>query len=78
MSFQRDSAEAVTPSDATTFAEASIIYVGVTGDVTVEPVGSGTNITFTGVPAGSILPVRVSMVYSTGTTATNITRMYKG
>jgi hypothetical protein len=32
----------------------------------------GTTLTFTGVQAGSVLPVKVTKVLSTGTTATTI------
>lgn len=69
-----DRAEAVTPSDVTEFVP-STIYVGVTGDVTVQPAGGGSSVTFTAVPAGSVVPVRVTQVLSTGTTATNLVRV---
>jgi len=65
-------AEAVTPHDSTNFArEMEGLYVGVTGDVVVV-LPSGTAITFVGVPAGTILPVRCIRVNSTSTTATSI------
>lgn len=67
-------AEAVTPGNtsANDFSrEASGIYVGGAGDVAVV-LPSGTAITFVGVPAGSILPVRCIRVNSTNTDATNM------
>lgn len=44
------------------------LFVGNEGDLRVEMVGGGT-VTFTGVPTGTILPLRVRRVYATGTTA---------
>jgi hypothetical protein len=65
--------EAVTPSDSTDLTYVSrALYVGVTGDVTVI-MASGATLLFKAVPAGQILPIRVSRVKATGTTATNIT-----
>lgn len=47
------------------------LYVGTTGNVKVDMFGSGT-VTFTGVPAGTILPIVAKRIYSTGTTASTI------
>jgi hypothetical protein len=47
------------------------IYVGVSGDLKVDLIGSGT-VTFVGLAAGVIHPLRVKKVYATGTTATSI------
>lgn len=63
---------AVTPSDADYFAKpARALYVGGAGNVVVVTPG-GNAITFVGVAAGSILPVRCYHVNSTSTTATSI------
>ena len=62
-----EDAVAVTPSDVTTF-ESSMLYVGSTGDVKVTT-AQGTDVTFTAVPAGTVLPVRIKKVFATGTTA---------
>ena len=51
------------------------IYVGVAGDVKVNLYGSGTGIVFKAVPVG-ILPIRATLVASTGTTATNIVALW--
>lgn len=51
------------------------IWVGGAGNLTVQMAGGGT-VTFTGVPAGTLLPIRVDRVNSTGTTATAIVALY--
>ena len=61
---------AVTPSDTTQLA-ANALYVGTTGNVAVVT-EAGTTVTFSSVPAGAVLPVRVRQVLSTNTTASNI------
>ena len=68
--FQGTTGQTITPSDTTTF-QGSILFIGGTGNISVKTV-AGTNLTFTNVANSFILPVLVSMVYSTGTTATNI------
>lgn len=63
---------AVTPSDSVNFTNgARSLYVGVTGNVAVVT-PAGTVVTFTAVPAGTVLPVEASRVNATGTTATSI------
>ena len=65
-------AEAVTPHNSTSFGrEMEGLYIGGAGDVVVV-LPSGTAVTFVGVPAGSILPVRCIRVNATNTTATSI------
>lgn len=49
----------------------SALYVGTTGSVKVK-MGDGNDQTFVAVPAGTLLPIKVTKVYSTGTTASNI------
>ena len=69
-------AVAVTPNDGADLADTSrALYIGGAGDVKVDMYGSGT-VTFVGVTAGSVLPVRVDRVYSTGTTATSIVALW--
>lgn len=64
-----DDAASVTPHDTTELAYITRgLYVGTAGDVTVVMAGSGTDITFKAVPAGTILPIRVKIVKDTGTT----------
>jgi hypothetical protein len=61
---------AVTPSDSAA-QRAYAVWVGGAGNVAVRT-EDGTTVTFTGAQAGTILPVRVSQVLATGTTATAI------
>ncbi|MEY2869588.1 MAG: hypothetical protein RIR01_2085 [Bacteroidota bacterium] len=51
------------------------LYIGGTGNVAVQTEG-GDLVTFYGVPAGTILQVKVIQVLSTGTTATNILALW--
>lgn len=67
-------AQVVTTSDTTTKLYAGF-YVGVSGDVKVTTVG-GTDVTFTAVPSGAIIPLSVTKIWSTGTTATNIVGLF--
>jgi hypothetical protein len=67
-------AVAVTPGDATVVDFASL-YVGGAGNIVVETrnmAGTAADVTFTGVPAGTILPIACTKVKATGTTATSI------
>lgn len=64
-------AAAVTPSDSTVLTTTRAIYVGGTGALAVTMAGGG-NATFSAVPVGTLLPIRVTKVLSTGTTATLI------
>jgi len=72
-SFPED-ASAVSPSDTDTF-EPSVIYVGTAGNVKVTTC-QGTDVTFTAVPAGTRLPVRVKRVWQNGTSALNMVRIF--
>jgi hypothetical protein len=47
------------------------LYVGVGGNVVVTMVGTG-NFTFSNVASGQLLPIRITHVINTGTTATNM------
>lgn len=66
---------AVTPSDTSNFDTPSVIYVGGSGSVRVLT-AQGTDVTFAGLLAGSVIPVQVIRVYSTNTTATSIVRIF--
>ena len=71
-----DNAAAVTPSDSTDLAYTSrALYIGGAGNLVVTMAGGG-DVTFSAVPAGSILPIRVSRVKATSTTATSIVNLY--
>lgn len=68
---------AVTPSDSTdlTYSTCRAIYVGGDGNISLVD-GNGATIVFTGVTAGSILPVQTARINATGTTATSIIALY--
>lgn len=66
---------AVTKSDSTILNCTRALYVGGAGDVAVKMI-EGQSVIFTAVPAGSILPVQVTQVLSTGTDATAILALY--
>lgn len=72
VNLQAARALAITPNDSAdlTLAPATI-YIGVAGDMSVITVG-GDTLTFVGLAAGTILPVLVNRVRSTGTTATSL------
>lgn len=74
LSFPSDAA-AVVPSDGSDLPRAGRLFVGGAGAVKVTTI-AGTDVTFTGVVAGTVLPVRVKKVFATGTTATNMVVMY--
>lgn len=75
-------AAAVTPSDSADIAAVTggvnngcVLYVGGAGDVKVKTVG-GDEVTFTGIQAGTFMPVQVVRVYATGTSATSIVALW--
>lgn len=70
------SAAAVTPHDSTELSYVTrALFVGGAGNIACL-MADGTSCTFTGVVAGSVLPIRVRRVNSTSTTATNIVAMW--
>lgn len=69
-------AVAIAPSDTVDLAKhVDSIYMGGAGDVKVNMI-DGTTVTFKAVPVGTILPIRVSRVYATGTSATLMVGLY--
>lgn len=65
-------ADVVTPDDITDLSVASrAVYVGDTGDLTVETV-NGDVVTFVNIQGGGIYPLRVRRILATGTTASNL------
>ena len=67
----------VTPDDDNDLTRVATraLYIGGDGNISVVMSGGGT-VAFSGLPAGTILPVRVDRVRSTGTTATGIVALY--
>ena len=68
-------ATTITPSDTVNLATPSVVYVGVGGTVKVTT-AQGDDVSFVGLLAGGIIPVQVIRVWSTGTAATNLVRVY--
>jgi hypothetical protein len=66
----------ITPHDTNELeAVTRAIWVGVAGNLRVKTVGDDT-VTFVGVGAGDLLPIRVKVVLSTGTSASSILGLY--
>ena len=79
---QAGRAAAVTPSNTVDIPSVTggtnngcVLYVGGAGDLTVDTVG-GYAVTFVAVPAGSFIPVQVTRVYASGTSATSIVALW--
>ena len=70
-------AAAVTPSDSTPLpgGNARFLYVGGSGSVVVVTAG-GTQVTLSNAVAGSTIPLEVTQVMATGTTATGLVAFY--
>lgn len=66
-------AAAITPGAGALGYTTRALFVGGAGNITVTMAG-GQSVTFTGVPAGAILPICVTHV--TAATATNIVGMW--
>lgn len=67
----------VTPSNSTDLPKKGVrgLYIGNTGDVTINIQNGGQGVLFKAVPAGTVLHVPVSRVLATGTTSTSITAL---
>ena len=62
----------ITPSNTVSLSTtARALYVGGAGDISIQPL-EGAAVTLAGVPAGALLPISVTRVNVTGTTATNL------
>lgn len=69
-------AAAMSENDSTDLAYTTrAIYVGGAGNVVVDMASGQTSVTFSSVPAGTILPIRVTRL-RTATTATNLVALY--
>jgi hypothetical protein len=68
-------AAAVTTSDTNNIRTTRGLYVGGSGNVKVD-MAYGTTVTFSSVPAGTVLPIQVTRVYATDTTATLMIALY--
>jgi hypothetical protein len=61
--------------DGTTPSWPCVLYIGGSGNIRVQTEG-GDDVVFTGVLAGTFLPVNVVRVFATNTTATNIVALW--
>jgi hypothetical protein len=68
-------AAVVTTSDTNNFREPSVVFVGSAGTVRVLT-AQGSDVTFTGVLGGTVLPVQVIRVFATTTNATGMVRVF--
>ena len=76
-------AAAVTPSDSAnipsitggTSNNGCVLYIGGAGNLRVTTIG-GDDVSFTGILAGSFLPVQVVKVWADGTSATSIVALW--
>lgn len=66
----------ITPSDVTTFVATRGLWVGGAGNVRVTMVGDAGDVIISGVAAGTLLPISVTAVLSTNTTATLIVALW--
>jgi hypothetical protein len=63
----------ITPNDTAALPFVpKAIYVGTGGSLVVRAIDGSSDVTFTNVPNGSILDIRVSSIRATGTTAANL------
>ena len=72
---QATNAKAVTVS-ATITPTPIALWVGGAGNINVTLISASAAVTFDGVPAGTVLPVRALVVNSASTTATGIIALY--
>jgi hypothetical protein len=70
-----ENAVAVAPGASALSSTTRAIFVGTGGDMEVTMSGGG-NVTFTNIPSGTTLPIRVTHVLATGTDATDIVALW--
>lgn len=70
-------ASAVTTSNSTVYEQPTrALYIGAAGNLTVDMADGGSSVLFVGVQGGTLLPIQVTRIYATGTTATSIVALY--
>jgi hypothetical protein len=65
----------ISGSDHTLTYASRALWVGSTGSVKVDMIG-GATLTFVNVQDGTLLPIRISKVYQTGTSAQNLVAVW--
>jgi hypothetical protein len=68
-------AAAVTLHDTNTIENTRAVFVGGAGNLKVT-MYDGQDVTFTGVGAGTFLPIQVTKIWATGSTATSVLALY--
>ncbi len=81
-----ENAVVVTPSDSTNILSPGTqtvitrgVWIGGSGDLSVEMVGDRMDdqtVVFTGIASGTLLPIAITRVNATGTTATSIVAIW--
>ena len=66
---------AITPNDSVNLQNVAVVFVGGAGNIKVTT-ANGDIVTFSGVVAGSVLPVQVLRVWGTSTTASSLVGIY--
>ncbi len=70
-------AESVTPNNDSDLPNTTrALWIGTGGDIVITTKGGTSSVTLESVPDGSMLPIRVSRVHATGTTATGIVALW--
>lgn len=69
-------AKAVTPHDTNTIGGCRGLWFGGAGNATLDFPDGNNNVLFSGIPAGTLLPIAPLRVRATGTTATLIVALY--
>lgn len=71
-----ENAAAIAPDDAALLPHVTrALYVGGAGDVALRMLG-GDEVTFRGLAAGTLMPIRADMVKRDGTTATGLVGLW--
>jgi hypothetical protein len=71
-----EEAAAIAPDDAAPLAHVTrAVYVGSGGDLRVRMLKGGV-VTLASVPGGSLIPLRVSQIYATGSTASDLVGLW--
>lgn len=70
-------ASTITTSNTTVYTQPTrALYIGGAGNITVDMADGGSSVLFVGIQGGTLLPIQVTRVYATGTSATNIVALY--
>lgn len=72
----KDALEFTGTADVTLSMQSRAVYIGGAGTLKVDMVGydgaAGATVTFSGCAAGTVLPICITKIYDTGTTASGV------